>query len=154
MDKTRICWRKAGCPSTSWTEPQMPPSMDRYGLDSKIDQWMKVRLETNIQLSFFVFQFKLKYKKISNKGQEVNIYFWPPIELPKTIISLHKSPKYVHAACKQFKTIIHSMTWEFIISIHLLLARSIHTGMQTDVNLFNSEPKESAVTKDHTVSLV
>lgn len=27
-------------------------------MDSKIDQWMKGRLETNIQLSFFVFQFK------------------------------------------------------------------------------------------------
>ena len=30
MDKTTICWRKAGCPSTSWTEPQMLPFMDRY----------------------------------------------------------------------------------------------------------------------------
>lgn len=38
--------------------------------------------------------------------------------------------------------------------MHLLLARSIHTGMQSDVNLSNTEPRESAVTKDHTVSLV
>ena len=66
----------------------------------------KIGNKRNIQLSFFVFQFKLKYKKISNKEQEVNIYFCPPIELPKTIISLQRSPKYVHAACKQFKTII------------------------------------------------
>lgn len=101
----------------------------------------KIGNKRNIQLSFFVFQFKLKYKKISNKEQEVNIYFCPPIELPKTIISLQRSPKYVHAACKQFKTIAFDDREKSSSQSHLLLARSIHTGMQTDVNLFNTETK-------------